>query len=202
MIEVNLDLWILIICIVLPSLCLITTMYFIFKRGGKLPVEQNLYRNKGNKHEFEDEIAFQVACQELDALLLQTMKDIEKQRQFLQGYLEKKSKANFKISRTAPVDQKENFGDLFKGVEKNIKIVQGSGRQFVNSKNDDKLEGSSVDSNYNGIADMFKSGMASKQIAEKLGIPKSEADLYIKLHLENDQVVETPASSSLLRLSV
>jgi len=187
MLKINIDLWLLIICIVIPFLCLITTYFFIINKKFISSKSASLFLNGQGPSDFEDEITFQVACQRLDLLLVNTIKDLEKQRLFLQGNLTKKIKSNNILSQKS-----NNRNDSTK------QMVHRDIRQKLSSENDHQIDDFRQIKNsmfsYEIISELFQSGMTSKQIAEKIKIPPAEIDLYIKLHLRKDQNSKNPAS--------
>lgn len=178
--KINIDLWLLIICIAIPFLCLITTYFFIFNRKSISSKHASLFMDGQSPGDFEAEITFQVAYQQLDLLLANTINDLEKQRLLLQKYLTKK------IKSTNILPQNSNkINDYTKQID------HGEIRQKLSSENDYRHIRNSM-SSYKVISELFQSGMTSKQIAKKIQIPQAEIDLYIKLHLK-EQNLKNPA---------
>ena len=99
MVKVNIDLWILIVCMTIPSLCLITTFFLIFKKKSKSINPGRISLDDQNLESFKDQIAFQVACQQLNLLILNTINELERQRLFLQGYMTKKTPLDLSASQ-------------------------------------------------------------------------------------------------------
>ena len=188
MVKVNIDLWILIICMAIPSLCLITTFFFIFKKKSKSINPGNISLGGHNSEDFKDQVAFQVACQQLNLLILNTINELEKQRLFLQGYMTKKTPAYWCSS------------------QKNSELYDYTQQIYSKETEQNPTDGSDIKissdrsvadpiSSYHIISDLFQSGMTAKQIAEKVNLPQAEIDLYLKLHFEKDQDLKKSASS-------
>jgi predicted XRE-type DNA-binding protein len=187
MLKINIDLWILIVCIAIPFLCLITTYFFIFNKKSVPSESDSLFMVDQGQSDFKEEITFQIACQQLDLLLVNTIRDLQKQRLFLQGYLTQEIQSNGILSK------KDN-----KTSESTKKIVHRETKQKLSIENDniindlEHIENSM--SSYEIISELFQSGMTSKQIAEKIKIPQAEVDLYIKLHFKENQNLKIPVS--------
>jgi hypothetical protein len=145
----------------------------------------SLFMDGQSPGDFEDEITFQVAYQKLDLLLANTINDLEKQRLFLQKYLTKKIKSTNILPQN-----NNNINDYTKQID------HGEIRQKLSSENDYQIDDSihlrNSMSFYKIISELFQSGMTSKQIAKKIQIPQAEIDLYIKLHLK-EQNLKNPA---------
>lgn len=192
MVKVNIDLWILIICMAISSLCLITTFFLILKKKSKSIHPGNISLGGHNSEDFKDQIAFQVACQQLNLLILNTINELEKQRLFLQGYMTKKTpayqhssqKSNDLYDYTQQIYRKETEQNPIDSSDFNISSDRSATDPF---------------SSYHIISDLFQSGMPPKQIAEKINLPQAEIDLYLKLHFEKDQNLKKSDSS--LRIS-
>ena len=188
MVKVNIDLWILIICMAIPSLCLIATFFLIFKKNSKSINPDNISLGGRNSEDFKDQVAFQVACQQLNLLILNTINELEKQRLFLQGYMTKKTpsyrcysqKANELYDYTQQIYSKETEHNPTDGNDFKISSARSTADPVTS---------------YHIISDLFQSGMTAKQIAEKVNLPQAEIDLYLKLHFEKDQNLKKSSSS-------
>jgi hypothetical protein len=192
MVKVNIDLWILIICMAIPSLCLIITFFLIFKKRSKSINPGDISLGGQNSEGFEDQVAFQVACQQLNLLILNTINELEKHRLFLQGYMTKKTPA-YRCSSQKSNDLYDYAQQIYhKETEQNP--IDGGDFKISSDRSE-----SDPFSSYQIISDLFQSGMTAKQIAEKINFPQAEIDLYLKLHFEKDQNLKKSASS--LRIS-
>lgn len=184
---VNIELWMLAICLIFPFLCLVTTvcLFFIKKSPNESGSQKKSSRNKNNGIDFEDQVAFQIACQQLDILMVKMAGDIEKQRMFLKNYVERKVVANH--SSVFPEKQmKEDLDHVFK--EKNInESIENTVENLIVEKSLNAQGAINKGASYKEINRLFHSGMTPEEIARATNIPQSEVYLYIKLHLDKEK---------------
>lgn len=192
--KISFDLWILVACLVIPFLCLMTTIILVIRKGSVSTKNHSFPSQTQGKHAtFEDEIAFQVACQHLDMLLVNIMNDIEKQRRFLQGYIDGKGNTkphsfNQKTSRNSDMINRLYSEDENALIEKPVYQNMNPAR-VENSK----YKGS--EPVFNQIKKLVDNGLDSKQISDLINLPQSEIDLYIKLHFKREDASENHISS-------
>jgi hypothetical protein len=187
MLKINIDFWLLIICITIPFLCLITTCFFIFNKKSVPSKFDSLFMADQSQSDFKEEVRFQIACQQLDLLLVNTIDDLRKQRLFLQGYLTQKIQSNGIL----PKNDNKISGGTKKIIHRETRQKSSDENKNNNIINDFEQIGNLM-SSYEMISVLFQSGMTSKKIAEKIKIPQAEIDLYIKLHFREDQNLKSP----------
>jgi hypothetical protein len=142
-----------------------------------------------NKKGFDNEISLQIILQHLDLLMVKTINEIEKQRHFIQEYMDKRTSINSYISEM-PFFNENGIIQHIQNKEQVVKDIPEN--QDIERK--DASMPSLSKSNYKAISDLFRSGMDTKQISRGLNIPQSEIDLYIKLHLSQNNTKKKPSS--------
>lgn len=197
MFNENLNIWLLAVCLMIPSLWLIVKIFISLKKRN---IKSNIFNFSATKNggkNYEDAIAFEVACQKLNELLVNTIDNLEKQRQFFNEYISKNNAQHRNLSNSL-----SHSGSNVIEMSKEKKEVDSVEKTYEKKslKKDDNLLSCESDYNYRHIDDLYKSGMTSKQISIKTKIPQAEIDLYIKLNLTKNPAKKSPVS--IFQLSV
>ncbi len=193
MLKFPVEFWIIIGSVIISCICLLITAVMFLKIRVRKDVPANQFTTRSlNQQKFENEIAFQVSCQQLDWLMMNMINEIEKRRHFLQEYMDKGKKLNSK-SHSSKLTEVATKAQTQKN--RDISVEDAAPSNFQTDMNSLASEHT-----HERISDLFQVGMNSNQIAKELKISQSEIDLYIKLHLTKNSTSEK--HSSLFRLSV
>jgi hypothetical protein len=186
MLEMDLEFWVYLSCLVGPSILLTATLFYFLKLIKRLnhPVEAKEKCDEYDKSaEFTDEVRFQIIGQQVDLALENAMTEINEQRIYIQNL----------IAGADPAQLRPN-SSFSKSASGHPALFQASGSVIADTVDCDENQAPSAKISdaqdhpvegdpYDQIVALCTKGLKSDEIAEQLGINRAEVDLFIQLRV-------------------
>jgi hypothetical protein len=195
MFELDLEFWISLGCLAVPSLLLTATL-FLFIRLFRTMINpgevKQACRESGDSEEFKDEIRYQIVCQQVNLALEKVMAGIDEQRAFIQNLIADDSPAEFKISSLSarPLLPDTAFFQPERPMSADTEVIE---ENRMTSQTSEALDQPSDGNPYDQIRVLIRNGLGADEIADQLGISRAEVDLFIQLRIPDAHPIDKEA---------
>lgn len=189
MLEMDLEFWVYLSCLVVPSILLTATLFYFLKLIKRLnhPVEVKEKCNEFDEYdksaEFTDEVRFQIIGQQVDLALENAMAGIDEQRTYIHNLIAGADPAQVRPN-SSPAQSSPLHPALFQALgPMTAGTVECDENQIPSAKTsaaqDHPVEGDP----YDQIVALCTKGLKTDEIADQLGINRAEVDLFIQLRV-------------------